>query len=346
MLKLIKNITFIIVSLFVAGNLSAQDIQISQYYAVPTFLNPAFTGLGDDTRVGLDYRNQWGAVGKAFTSSILYGDHYFGTKSNISAGALIMTQSEGYGRLRNTEFSGTGAYTINLGEEFAINTGLQLAYGGRGIDYSRLDFGDQYSSQGLITDVSSETLEQRRTSYFDVGAGLLLYGKNMFIGASMHHIPKPDVGINNFNEPLNRKFSAQGGFRIAFEHATLTYTPTKEKSVVGIFNYKNQGDFSQFDIGTYFIFEPAVAGIWYRGIPLGSKEQPNESVVGLVGFHVEKFAFAYSYDFSMNRLRGNGVAVHEISMTYEWIIFTRSRLQVKKHNVRTRKTLPCSKFLK
>ncbi len=325
-------------------NINAQDIQISQYYAVPLFLNPAMTGLGNDTRVGVDYRNQWARIGKAYSSEIVYGDHYF-KGQNISVGAAAMNQVEGYGKLKTTELSGLGAYTINLGEEFAVNAGLQASYAFRGIDYNRLDFGDQYTEDGLQNIGTSETFGKGRSSYFDVGAGLLIYGKRMFLGASMHHLPRPDITLNTVGDRLERKLSIQGGFKIPLQQATLKFTPTTEQAIMGIFNYKKQGLYSQFDIGSYLIYEPVMLGLWYRGLPVGNKIEATESIVALAGIKIEDFTFAYSYDIALNKLGGNGLAVHEISFTYEFVMFQRGRLQMKKRPDH-RKDLPCAKFLK
>ena len=46
-----------IVLLFFLPSMS-QDLGFSQYYNAPIFLNPAFTGTSEFTRVGLNYRMQ------------------------------------------------------------------------------------------------------------------------------------------------------------------------------------------------------------------------------------------------------------------------------------------------
>ena len=44
----------------------AQDPHFSQYYAAPTYLNPAFAGTGADHRFIANYRNQWPDISNGF----------------------------------------------------------------------------------------------------------------------------------------------------------------------------------------------------------------------------------------------------------------------------------------
>ena len=330
-------------------NSYAQDVQISQYYSSPLFLNPAMVGLGDDTRVGFNYRNQWAKVGKAFSSQIAFGDHHF-SDYNASVGTIVMNQQEGHGKLRTTEMSLLGGYTINVSKEFNINAGLQATYGTRGINYDLLDFGDQYTdADGLVNPISLEGLTGRNNrSYFDFSTGALLYGGNMFLGVSVHHLRKHDFSLDAIPTKLDRKLSVQGGYKVSLEKAPTrksyqqTYQP--EKSLIFVTNYKQQGNFNQFDIGAYLIYEPMMFGLWYRGFPIGGKEEPSESVVFMVGAKVQDFKVGYSYDYALNNLRGYGITVHEISLIYEFPLVYKSKLAIKKGPKEKRK-LPCSKFL-
>ncbi|NDE62667.1 MAG: type IX secretion system membrane protein PorP/SprF, partial [Cyclobacteriaceae bacterium] len=53
-----KEVLALVFSLMSLASL-AQDIQYSQYYANPIYLNPAMTGSTGMTRLGVNFRNQW-----------------------------------------------------------------------------------------------------------------------------------------------------------------------------------------------------------------------------------------------------------------------------------------------
>lgn len=56
--------------------IKAQDIQFSQFYAAPLYLNPAMTGASEMTRIGVNYRNQWPGLDQTFNAYSAYADHY------------------------------------------------------------------------------------------------------------------------------------------------------------------------------------------------------------------------------------------------------------------------------
>ena len=62
-----KIILIIFLGLWVA-QASAQDIQFSQYYQAPLFLNPGFTGITPQQRVVFNHRTQWPNLPQAFTT--------------------------------------------------------------------------------------------------------------------------------------------------------------------------------------------------------------------------------------------------------------------------------------
>jgi hypothetical protein len=45
-----------------------QDYQFTQFYAAPVNLNPAFTGNTTQSRLVMNYRNQWTAIPGAFVT--------------------------------------------------------------------------------------------------------------------------------------------------------------------------------------------------------------------------------------------------------------------------------------
>src|ERR1043165_3026913 len=62
-----KIILIIFLGLWVA-QANAQDIQFSQYYQAPLFLNPGFTGITPQQRVVFNNRVQWPNLPQAFTT--------------------------------------------------------------------------------------------------------------------------------------------------------------------------------------------------------------------------------------------------------------------------------------
>ena len=65
----------VILLIFFANVVSAQDPSFSQFFASPLTLNPALTGkFNGDLRAAGNYRNQWPDVNKAYITSTVSVD--------------------------------------------------------------------------------------------------------------------------------------------------------------------------------------------------------------------------------------------------------------------------------
>jgi len=67
----------------------AQDIQYSQYYANPIYLNPAMTGSSGMTRFGVNFRNQWPGLDQTFLAYTAFADHF---EERLNSGFGIIVQ--------------------------------------------------------------------------------------------------------------------------------------------------------------------------------------------------------------------------------------------------------------
>src|SRR6218665_3278627 len=58
--------TIFLFTLFLCGDLDAQEVEMSQYWSAPLHVNPAMAGIGMGPRASLNYRNQWAEMGNGF----------------------------------------------------------------------------------------------------------------------------------------------------------------------------------------------------------------------------------------------------------------------------------------
>ena len=337
-----------LMAFFVAGNdCKAQDVQFSQFYSAPLYLNPAFTGSTKFTRVGSNYRSQWPALDANFITMAAYVDHFIDDK-NSGVGLLIQTDKEGLAGLRSTSFSGLYAYQLPVSKDFTVRAGVSAGYVLRDINFSSLTFGDQYDANGFI---SGPTAEQFNTgaqkNYFDMALGLLLYSQNVWLGVSNSHTTQPNQSLIGQDSPLPMKWSVHGGYKFFLKSGVIdhgAYAEAQERSLTPTFQYKNQGGFNQLDLGLYFTLEPIVIGTWYRGFPFKSVGDfaNNESIVFLLGYSKRTkdniLNIGYSYDATISKLGSSSGGAHEFSISYAW--FTGDPRKPPK-NVRQ---IPCPDF--
>ena len=90
--------------------------ELTQFYANPLYLNPAFAGVARCPRFILNYRNQWPAIpGNYITYSASY-DQYF---KNISGGfgVLATHDQQGQGTIKTSMLGIVYSYHLNLGRK-------------------------------------------------------------------------------------------------------------------------------------------------------------------------------------------------------------------------------------
>src|SRR5437764_3029465 len=87
----------------------SQAYQLTQFYAAPTFLNPAFAGTGSCQRLTTNYRIQWPSIPGAYRTYLLAFDHYI-EKKNSGIGFLFTNDQAGSGNLRSTSFNAQYSY--------------------------------------------------------------------------------------------------------------------------------------------------------------------------------------------------------------------------------------------
>lgn len=302
------------------NSLYGQDPQFSQYYAAPMFLNPGLVGLNQRGLAGVNYRSQWPALDAAFeTYSFHVGYNWEDYYS--SAGLIINTDREGIAGLRSTNIGLQYAYQVGLNYNWTFRPGVEFSYYFRDIDFSRLTFGDQFDATGQVRDVSAEVFSGLSAQFFDMSFGGILFSKSIWLGSAFHHVTEPNQSLAGGDAPLPRKFSVHGGYRILFsEISARAATPIRgrERSVTPSFNYRQQGDFQQLDLGLYFTLEPILIGTWYRGLPINGLENTKnaESVIFMLGLRKNDVAIGYSFDYTISDLGIASGGAHEVSISY------------------------------
>jgi type IX secretion system PorP/SprF family membrane protein len=327
----------------------AQDIQFSQFYAVPLYQNPAFAGSAHAPRVMLHNRLQWPGINSSattnalsrYTTALVAADHFW-SKYRSGAGVMILRDWQAGNLLSSTEASVLYAYEIPLAPNFTLRPGLQASYVMRTIDYSRLRFPEDFDDQnGFNGNVRSGGAT---SNYADFSSGIVGYSSKLWAGISFHHLNQPNqsfIGATDVRLPI--KMAITGGYKIYLKHPRNNsyLDDEKEVSLTPTMHYKSQGKNDQTDLGVYLNYDQLMAGLWYRGIPFKKYSrsiQNNEAMIMLVGWKYNNWAVTYSYDLTVSKLatvRTGGA--HELNLTYV-------HHQSKKY--KPMKRLPCPSFYK
>ena len=309
---------------FLVGNLSiAQDIQYSQYYANPLYLNPAFAGSTSQSRVGVNFRNQWPALDESFVAYTAYFDHYE-ERINSGFGLIVQGAQESFTQTSLNEIGLIYSYRLKLSEHSFIQAGIQGSFVARDALFDRVILGTQLDiDKGVIIGEPGSAFEgDSEIKSPDAHAGLLYFGKKAWFGLAVSHLLEPEISYlaDNSNQ-LPMKYSVNGGYRFDLSAGDINdyfNNTDQERSVALGFNYKEQGQFSQLDLGAEFFFEPLVLGLWYRGLPTKYSLPNSEALIFLVGISTDSgLDLGYSFDYSISKLGfSSSGGAHELSLRY------------------------------
>ncbi len=331
-----KKIIIHLVVLVTFIQLPAQEMQFTQFYASPLFLNPAFTGLTYEHRFTATYRNQWPGIKRAFTTYMASYDYNISSlKSGI--GGFVVQDRAGTSNLVTTQIGGNFAYSAKINKTTEFRGGITLAVTQKKLDNTTLIFNDQ-----LITgSPSQESRGIEPTSYADIGTGVLINSKNYWFGVAAKHINQPNASLTGkADQILPVYITAHGGYRYIIS-ALGTSKSKIEEFISASINYRREQKYDQLDIGAYYFKSIINVGLWYRGLPF-KRYKPGyptrEGIAVLLGAEIpdKNLRIGYSYDITISRLGlNNTYGAHEITLVYE----------VAKKRKRNRRVLvSCPKF--
>lgn len=310
----------------------AQDPQFSQFYAAPLLISPAFAGINNTSKINFIHRNQWPNLSANYQYSAITGE--IALPLQDAGIGFILSNDVQFSNLRTTKFAAQYAYHIVASEDQHISFGLQAGYVNRGVNLNNLIWESQMKdilTGGTISPSSDPIINNLipNKQYIDLGAGVLLNSKNIWFGLNVDHINQPNMSlINGSTSTLPMKFMAVLGTKIQlgsdFYDGTVE-DMKREKSFSPVVHFKKQGPYQQMDIGAYVTYEPLVAGLWYRGVPIqknvSEKYATRESLVFLLGYKKDNFSIGYSYDATISSLGPSSGGAHEISIGYTFEFF-------------------------
>ncbi len=272
--------------------LQAQDIHFSQFYNMPTQMNPALTGhIEGSYRVNLIYRNQWYSItqGGVFSTPGLSFDMNFKmgeSRNSIGGGLLVMNDQTGGGDFNNLWLLGSVAYHLSLDkkEKNYLSFGVQGGYVSKRLDANSQIFADQLDGSGNPTINTMENFANTDISGGDLRAGLVFSSypnakMNYKLGFSYMHLLQTEEifldGSTENNLPGRIVFFGEGEFmtknpkfRIMPEVLFMNQASVNEINVTSNFGYKVNPSFGLIFGAGYRVLDAAIAnvGFEYKGV--------------------------------------------------------------------------------
>ena len=310
-MRKMKKIIPVVLLLLSAGMAKAQDPSFSQFFSSPLNINPALTGnINADWRAISNFRNQWlGPASPYVTGTVSYDRKIFQNKSPnphipegnvMGIGGMLMLDRAMGGVAKSTYASLNLSYNVKLTEgdiKHKIGAGFGAIYGDRRIDFSRVDFEEQFTGYGFNTNLpTGETSLSNMKPYFSLSAGLVYSitseKSNFDIGVASFHLNKPkQTFLKDDNQILAMRNVAHSNFETYLNERTVL-------NVNGIYQYQSKA--SYFSIGGglgYYVPSQQdiliMGGLWYWS---------DNAVIPYFSFAYGDFQVGLSYDLTISKL--------------------------------------------
>lgn len=282
----------------------AQDIHFSQFYMNPIYLNPALTGdFNGEWRFTGNQRTQWKSVSRPYNTIAISAEN---KEEYVLPGMYhavnLFHDVAGDGNYRTIEFNLSTSYRrfLDMDSIHSITTGIQFGVNHRNIDFSKLNFDNQFN--GYYYDPTLPTMEifgtSKRTGFnFNVGAMYAYrpeYRKEVVAGIGWFNIPQIKQSL--YSDDLIKRdrrlvFHAKGNYDLNFEWDL-------QPGIIMQF----QGDYKEIVFGSnirYVMIDKKgeyiapYGGIWFRN---------RDAAYLVAGLYYNDWIAGISYDFNISKL--------------------------------------------
>jgi len=288
--------------------LCAQDPSFSQFFASPLNVNPALTGnINSQWRVISNLRSQWAGPAYPYTTGTISFDagllkDKLPENSILGIGGMMMFDKAMGGVLKSNYASLNGSFKLQIAEGYnggihMLGAGLGLIYGNRMIDFSRLNFGEQFNGTGFDNNLpSGESAMAQMKPYVSTSAGIVYSFttefSNLDLGFSGFHLNKPkQTFLEDDNQILPARYVAHANFEHFINNSLVLNTNAI---------YQKQSSTSYFSVGGalgYYLSEDenilVNGGLWYWS---------DNAIIPYVGFVYKNFQVGITYDITISKL--------------------------------------------
>ena len=303
-MNMYKNISILIITLGMllgAKTSFGQDPEFTQFYSNPLYLNPAFAGSKVCPRVAVNHRNQWANLSGSFVTTSASYDQMV---SSISGGLGVLVMTDNAAKtMKTTRFSGMYAYNQAVTRKFSINLGVEATFFQKSIDWDKLTFGDMIDDRRGFVYPSNDIRRDAPKSGIDFSAGAIGYTENFFFGFAAHHITEPEETLISGESKLPMKLTGHAGAIIPIGSGGKY--KSSDASVSPNILFRQQGTFTQLNMGVYIKKGPLTGGIWYRN---------QDAFITSLGIETDFFKIGYSYDVTVSKLSLASGGSHELSL--------------------------------
>ncbi|MBK5721938.1 type IX secretion system membrane protein PorP/SprF [Dysgonomonas sp. Marseille-P4677] len=292
----------ILLILFIVFSIEAAygqwDAQISQYWRMKNFYNPAFIGDTPDMESSMLHRRQWVGITNAPVTSIVSLNRpisFLGKEHGI--GAIIT--NEKVGLFSNTYTLGQYTYKVKFKNNKFLHIGLQggmmnVDFDAAGIHIPTSDYHISKENDPSFPTVKGDKI-------IDAGFGIAWIAPRYYVGLSATHLFEPTFEMTDDRKAyIARTYYLMGGYNIRLNNPLIELQPSAF--------FKTDAVTYQMDITAKVEYNKMFNG--------GISWRKDEGFVFLLGVKIRNIDAGYSYDLTTSDISAVSNGSHELFIRY------------------------------
>lgn len=292
------------------GALAQTDAQLTQYWAVRNYYNPAATGTTDFVNIRAGARMQWVGIPNAPQNFIVAAESPFKIATKRIGAGLVMNQ-ESIGLFSTTNLSAQLSYKLKV-LKGTLSVGVQaglVSQSFRGSDVRLPDGEGGESEGGSPGDGSSQGTDvgvpqtDVKGSAVDFSVGAFYEHKYFWAGISAMHVTQPALSLRA-GENDEKAYEAQVGNMYYFMAGSNIPIKNTLFELQPSLLLRSNLKFTQLDV--------TMRALYNKFISFGVAYRTGDAVSALIGVEYKNFFFGYSYDYAVTAISRASSGSHEI----------------------------------
>ncbi len=292
--------------LFVEDMEAQSDISLTQYWAVPSYYNPAAAGCTDYIRIRGGGRLQWIGIEHAPKSFMALADSPFRLGRHKFGGGMNLSQ-ESFGLFSNLAINLQVNYKFKIGGGY-ISAGVQ-----GGFVNSRFKGSESYvPDTGESGNVADDGIPTRDISgkAFDLALGVFYSNKYFSAGVSASHLLNPKIKFGEETTDVNEGQQFETELKRTVYFLADGNIPLKNTLFELQPSLMMHTDFNTFSA------ELTMRARLRRFLSFGVGYRYKDAVSLMIGADYKNFFLGYSYDYPVSAISKISSGSHEIIAGY------------------------------
>lgn len=299
--------------ILLCGALLAQDLHFSQFHQSPLLYNPALAGAERQTRLILNYRDQWRSVDVPFNSFQASADGIL-FKSKNRGGRLAAGLNVFYDKaLSHVQANASIAYHVPVSDRSSLGAGLQFGYAQRSLNPNNLKWGSQFDGNAYNANLPGGLNNGNESrAFLDMGAGLVwqyrrgekyMTGNDQrqaTVGLALFHPHRPDQSFYGNEDRLNPRMVFYADALLGISNTELALCPQ--------LLFASQGPLTETTAGLrlrrVFQRESTHTGFLKgKAASIGAAYRVKDAIIPSVSIELGALDIGLSYDINISSLR-------------------------------------------